>query len=173
MIAVSEAVREELKKPLGAVIRDISGLGRKPDERIISIGDVCTLEFLSRGIIPHLSVFDFKSMRKPLHEKGRKALMSLGEAKKYANPPGTISESLLADAGMLLEKGGAVLIDGEEDLTALAFILEAGKKDIIVYGQPREGMVIVRADSKLKKKIKGWLASSAALGHEVEGDPRK
>jgi hypothetical protein len=167
VIAVSERVREELKKPLGTLIKDISLLRRRPHQRIISIGDVCTIEFLSSGVTPHLAVFDFKSMRKPLHEKGVKMLLSLGEPKRYKNPPGTLSERILGDAGMLLERGGAVLIEGEEDLTALAFILAAKEDDIIVYGQPKEGMVVVKPSEKLKKKIKGWLASAASLGHEI------
>jgi len=48
----------------------------------------------------------------------------------------------------------------------------AGEKDIIVYGQPGRGIVVVRPDLKLKKKVKGWL-SAAALGHEIERDVRE
>jgi uncharacterized protein (UPF0218 family) len=89
--------------------------------------------------------------------------------RRYRNPPGTISQRLLDDAGRLLSDGGAVLIDGEEDLTALAFMLAAREGDIVIYGQPGRGMVVVRPDESVKKRIKRWLSASAALGHEVEG----
>jgi hypothetical protein len=85
----------------------------------------------------------------------------------YRNPPGTLSDELIADAGMLIEKGGAVLIEGEEDLTALAFILNGKSGDIIIYGQPNEGFVLVRPGKELKKRIGGWLESAASLGHEI------
>ncbi|MBI5047105.1 DUF359 domain-containing protein [Candidatus Micrarchaeota archaeon] len=57
----------------------------------------------------------------------------------------------------MLERGGGVLVDGEEDLTALAFILHAKAHDIVVYGQPHKGMVIVKPDKKLKDRVSEWL----------------
>lgn len=166
MVVLSEDVRRILKAPMGRVYKGFPL--RLKRRRIISIGDVCTMGIVRAGVIPHLAVFDLRSMRKPLRGGERKGILSaFRKPKKYRNPAGTLSDRLLRDAGMLLDKGGSVLIDGEEDLTALAFILVAGKEDVIAYGQPDEGLVIVRPDEKLKKRIKGWLASSAALGHEV------
>jgi len=171
MVVIPPEIREQLKKPLGNLQSGYGGLRELGQtHRIISVGDVCTLGLLSAGIKPHLAVFDHLFMR---HEIDRGMMDTLAQSFKnpvrYKNPPGTLSDAIITDAGMLLKRGGAVLIDGEEDLTALAFIMSAGKGDIIIYGQPNEGLVVVRPGKALKKKIEGWL-SAAALGHEIERD---
>lgn len=159
---IPEQVRKELKRPLGKLHSDFSEIRElSKTHRVISVGDVCTLGLLAMGIKPHLAVFDHLFMRRRL-KPGMIRILELHfkEPRKYKNMPGTLSETLISKAPELLEDGGAVLIDGEEDLTALAFMLAAGKKDIIIYGQPDEGMVVVKPDKKLKDKIRGWLRLS-------------
>lgn len=159
---IPEQVKKELKKPLGKVHKDfkeIKTLSRT--HRIVAVGDVCTLGMLAMGIMPHLAVFDHLYMRRRLTPGVIRILeFHFKKVKRYKNAPGTLSKGILSSASELLEEGGAVLIDGEEDLTALAFILAAGEKDIIIYGQPDEGMVIVKPNKALKDKIRGWLQLS-------------
>jgi hypothetical protein len=159
---IPEQVRNELKKPLGSLHTDFKEIKELSlTHRIISVGDVCTLGLLAMGIRPHLAVFDHLFMRRRLEPGMIRILEShFKNPKKYKNSPGTLSKSILSDAAKLLEEGGAVLIDGEEDLTALAFIMAAGTRDVIVYGQPDEGMVVVKPNKALKKKVKGWLQLS-------------
>ncbi|MFH1785256.1 MAG: DUF359 domain-containing protein [Candidatus Micrarchaeota archaeon] len=169
---IPEKIKNELKKPLGQLIT-LEEIKKTEAKRIISVGDVCTLNLIFVGITPHLAVFDHLYMRRKLEADAIAKLKSkFANPKKYKNQPGTISEELINDAEKILEEGGAVLIEGEEDLTALAFILVANENDIIVYGQPNEGMVMVIPDKEIKNKIKNWLAT-AALGHEVKGDESK
>ncbi|MEW6035430.1 MAG: DUF359 domain-containing protein [Candidatus Micrarchaeota archaeon] len=168
---IPERIRSELKKPLGALHRDFREIRRlSRTHRVISVGDVCTLGLLAMGIKPHLAVFDHLFMRHRL-DPGMVRILELHfrKPRRYRNPPGTISRKILDDAAGLLSHGGAVLIDGEEDLTALAFILAAQEGDVVIYGQPGQGMVVVKPDEKIKKKVRGWLSAAAALGHEVEG----
>jgi hypothetical protein len=170
---IPNRIRLQLKKPLGRLQKDFGGIKELASgHRIISIGDVCTLGLLSIGVRPHLAVFDYRFMRNRLDSGMIRILqVHFRKPKRYRNPAGTLSWRLLRDAKALLREGGAILIEGEEDLTALAFIKNAGKKDVIIYGQPDAGIVIVKEDRKLKGKIERWLsASSAALGHEVKRD---
>lgn len=167
-------VRRQLKRPLGKLQADFRGIGAlSRRRRIISVGDVCTLGLLAMGIRPHLAVFDHVFMRRRL-DPGMVRILALNfrSPKRYKNPAGTLSERILADAPALISRGGGVLIEGEEDLTALAFILHAGEKDAVIYGQPGRGMVVVLPDRKIKKKVEGWI-SAASLGHEVKGHVRK
>jgi len=159
MITITEQARQELKKPLGELLRDPATLKEMAKgRRIIAVGDVCVLNLLAAGISPHLAVFDFRSKRQPLDSAGRRILEThYPKPKTYTNPPGALSEELLRDAPSLIREGGAVLIDGEEDLTAMAFIMSAGPQDVVVYGQPDEGLVIVKPDEKIRKKIEKWL----------------
>jgi len=133
----SEKVIAELRHPLGALVKRIGDLDAiSVDGRIISVGDICTISMLEAGRKPHLAVFDFKSMRSPLPPSKKRILAEqYPEPERMNNPKGTLSREILEAAPTSLKKGGALLIEGEEDLTALAFILAAGKDDIIVYGR--------------------------------------
>jgi uncharacterized protein (UPF0218 family) len=166
---IPEKTRKELKRPLGELHLDFRRIRElSSGKKVISIGDVCTLGLLAMGIRPHLAVFDHKYMRHELAPEFTRILDSnYPEPVRISNPAGTLSEEILENAEKLMETGGAVLIDGEEDLTALAFIKNATDDYVIVYGQPNEGMVVVIPDNKIKKKIEKWLASSMPLGHEV------
>jgi uncharacterized protein (UPF0218 family) len=168
MVEIPDRVRSQLKRPLGKLYKDFREIKKlSRDHHIIAIGDVCTLGLLAMGIKPHLAVFDFHFMRHEL-DSGIQSILKLYYKKpaRYRNPAGTISERILKDAPKLLRKGGGVYIEGEEDLTALAFIRSGGPKDVIVYGQPHVGMVVVKPDAKIKKRVERWL-SAASLGHEI------
>ncbi len=171
MITFPQSIIKELKKPLGKVQQDYSEIKKlSRSHRIISVGDVCTLDLLDTGIRPHLAVFDYRFMRKDLEaEKIERLRKEFPVQKSYENPAGTLSEALLNDAAELIEKGGAVHIKGEEDLTALAFMLAAKENDLVIYGQPEKGVVLVKPDKILKSRIKELLtAASAAFAHVVE-----
>lgn len=152
---ISEQARTRLKKPLGRVytsLERVKALSRK--HRIISVGDICTLALLCIGIRPHLAVFDLKYLRRPL-PPGMAIILKreFRNTRKLKNRHGTLSDSLLKDAKTIMKRGGAIKIDGEEDLTALAFIKNADAHSIIVYGQPDEGIVVVKPDRKTKKLV--------------------
>ena len=159
IMKISEHARSKLKKPLGKVhksLETIKSLSKK--YRIISVGDICTLALLCIGVRPHLAVFDFKYMRQALPQ-GMASILKreFKNIKTIENKAGTISEALLKNAKTIIKNGGALHIVGEEDLTALVFIKNASEKEIIVYGQPNEGIVVVRPDKKTKKFIDSLL----------------
>lgn len=70
------------------------------------------------------------------------------------NPPGSITaeaQSILFEAA----KGCshlAVIVDGEEDLLVLPLMVYLPVGSLIIYGQPREGMVVI----SLNKERKRW-----------------
>lgn len=161
---IPENIRKELKRPLGELHIDFRKIRKLSSKRIISIGDVCTLGLLAMGIRPHLAVFDHRYMRHELDQGFVKILeLSYPNPLRMSNPQGTLSDDIIKNAGELIERGGAILIEGEEDLTALAFIKSAGKDDLIIYGQPNEGMVLVFPNENVKKKIEKWLAAAVSL----------
>jgi uncharacterized protein (UPF0218 family) len=41
-------------------------------------------------------------------------------------------------------------VDGEEDLLTLIAVLNAPEKSLVVYGQPYEGIVVVKVTAKKK-----------------------
>ena len=114
MVVISEEVKLKLKKPLGRLYSDYSFLEKLKTKRIISIGDASTLALLDHGIQPGLAVFDFKIKRKKITAVQKKKLLSsFTKITKYKNPKGTVSDHIRKNAKKLIERGGAVLIDGE------------------------------------------------------------
>lgn len=158
-------IKKELKRPLGRVVKDFSMIKiLSRNHRIISVGDICTLGLLAVGIKPHLAVFDYRFMRQGLDSGIIEILAAhFSKPKRYRNPAGTLSKEIIQDAAKLIADGGGVLIEGEEDITALAFIMAADANDIVIYGQPHKGLVIVKPDEKIKRKIRSWLASAMAF----------
>ncbi len=152
---VSSSIKAQLKKPLGKVystLEEINSLSHK--HRIIAVGDVCVLAMLSLGIRPHLAVYDYRYMRRKLSSDRQKIIqMFFKKPYRFKNPKGTISDRLVLMAPELIKKGGAVRIDGEEDLTALIFAKYAPPEMLVVYGQPHEGMVVMERSKRLKKLL--------------------
>jgi uncharacterized protein (UPF0218 family) len=52
-----------------------------------------------------------------------------------------------------------VFVDGEEDLLALPIFALARDQSVVLYGQPLEGIVVVKIDNKLKEKAQDLLDS--------------
>ncbi|MEM3541293.1 MAG: DUF359 domain-containing protein [Candidatus Bilamarchaeaceae archaeon] len=165
-IVFSGKNRAQLKKPFGkkTTVENI-----KTKRKIVAIGDETTLRLIKINKKPYLAVCDFRIKRKKIKAGDKKKIMAaFGKIKaKYKNPPGTLSTFILKNAKKHLSTGGLVRIYGEEDITALAFMLKAGKNHIILYGQPNEGIIEVKPEKKsLKMKIKKLL--TAALHHKKE-----
>jgi hypothetical protein len=161
MVRLTEELKTILKKPLGKT----GPLGRllpsTRGKKIIAVGDQVVFALLSKGIRPHVAVFDFKTLRNPVDIKVRARLeKEYPDANRVSNPAGEITEGLVLIAPILLRDGGALLVEGEEDLAALVFIEIMEKGYVVLYGQPGEGAVLVEDNSegkKIAKKIAGKL----------------
>ena len=84
---------------------------------------------------------------------------------KANNPAGTITDDLWETIGKALElsdSGECYVIEvaGEEDLAVLPCILMADPETTILYGQPNEGLVLLKARdliNKAQKLIDGFI----------------
>jgi len=162
-IVFPETLRKKLRKPMGR-ITSIDKI--KTDRKLVSVGDETTLNLIKKGTKPHLAVCDFRIKRKKISGKlQNRIIKSFKKAGKCKNEHGTLSSYILNNAKTYLKKGGLLIIEGEEDITALAFILNANKKYLVLYGQPGKGVVSVKPE-EAKKKAKEILR--AALGHKVK-----
>lgn len=157
---LTSQLRAELKKPLGNLVRgSFEETSRKIKEItqkqnhvvIISVGDTVTRN-LARGRIPQkLLIIDNKCMR----EDVRPFLLPAEKTIHVKNPQGTLTREAM-DATREALKGNSsvkIVVDGEEDLLTLPAILFAPIDSYVVYGQPHEGMVIVKVTDEKKKEI--------------------
>jgi GTP-dependent dephospho-CoA kinase len=163
---VSEEIRSKLKSPLGELVADegvtkagilsrITALAKQAI--VVSIGDRTTERLVEFSIPHNLEILDHIEKR-----SSRGEIVFAGSERFHAkNDPGTISlEALkvLSKSLELVENDRKVLIridvQGEEDLLTLPVLAFFPPETVVLYGQPNEGMVIVRA--KGEPRIKSW-----------------
>jgi uncharacterized protein (UPF0218 family) len=153
-------LRKKLKKPIGTLLRGsfnetmkkLKDLVEKENPpMIISVGDSVSKNLTENDMFPKLSIVDNKVMRKRIQPIALTADKTL----YVKNPPGTITDEALATIQEALEHNRRVkiVVDGEEDLLTLATVLYAPENSFVVYGQPLEGIVVVKVTEQKKKEI--------------------
>ncbi len=147
-----------LKKPFGLLIPDSKVTEDrikkmiKGARKVISVGDATTERMIGFGIIPDIAVIDGKERR------ARRASSVIYDAEqiKCTNPAGTISVQAVKTLNEALKSTEPVLVrvEGEEDLLALPLLAKAADGSVVLYGQPLEGMVIVKINSAKRKRAR-------------------
>ena len=150
MLRLPKSLRKELKKPLGQLHKSIDLIetllqDHLSEERlIISIGDATTKNLINLDIYPQLCIVDNKIEREPVKHN----LNHTNNILYVDNPAGTITDELVdicIDSIKNAASNNPIIIEveGEEDLAVLPCILNAPKDTFILYGQPKEGVVLV------------------------------
>ncbi|AEH06217.1 GTP-dependent dephospho-CoA kinase family protein [Methanothermococcus okinawensis] len=148
MYILNERLREILKKPFGKVYKELPLINGK----VISIGDITTKNLLSKNIIPNLSIFDLKTKRDisvEINHKFKKVF-------EINNPPGCISDEAMEKIKYLSTRNNedvALKVNGEEDLLTIPVIKYFPEDTIVLYGQPNEGVVLLKINKDLKNRI--------------------
>ena len=151
-----------LKEPFGVLIKDdninkesLNGeIGRA--NKIITVGDTTTEKFVRLGYIPDISVVDGKEKRIKKHEIFE---YHADKILHFENKPGELDEHLITEILQLtqskLESKIQFIIEGEEDLVALPFLMFSPDNWVVCYGQPYQGLVIVHVseDSRSRAKL--------------------
>jgi len=158
-------MRQELKNPLGRLVTgDPSETVEVLREYIQEtkpvafavVGDFTTKNILAAGLHPDIYVVDHRVMRvdvDPLNHGER-------EIFKSDNPAGTIDSKSWTALGkaVSLKSRASVIVEGEEDLLVLPLISLMPLGSLIVYGQPREGMVLVEVTEEKKVWAEDFMA---------------
>lgn len=128
----------------------------KKTEFLISVGDETTINLLKSNLTPNLAIID-NHIQKKRHN------IDLDYTKNVFNinnPPGTITDQLWETIDLAIEKSFSenqlIVVDGEEDLAVLPCCLMAPEYGIILYGQPNQGLVLVKI-SNVKKKAEKYI----------------
>jgi hypothetical protein len=119
---------------------------------IVSVGDVVSQDLIEHRISLNVLIVDNKVMRKTIQPITVDADQTI-----YAkNPPGVITDEAWGAIRSAIEQKGQtrVMIDGEEDLLALAVVLSAPEGALVVYGQPHVGIVVVKVSEESKERIR-------------------
>lgn len=162
--SLTPTLTKRLKEPIGTLIRGSftetlrrfkEMIEKEKTPRLISVGDTVTKNLTENNILPQLAIVDNKCMRKNIQP----IMLDADETICVSNPPGTITrEAITAIQNALKSKHRVrILVEGEEDLLTLIAVLYAPEDSLVVYGQPYEGIVVVRATPQKKEWIAGIL----------------
>ena len=148
------------KEPFGTLIRNndvtkdqILDILNKA-QKVITIGDTTTEKFVGFGYLPDVSVIDGKEKRVI---KTSVCDYPVDRILRLQNKPGELSEHVIVEVRKLIlnidgDSKIRIIIDGEEDLVALPFLIYSPDDWMICYGQPNEGLVIVKVNEDSRKR---------------------
>ncbi len=158
-----ENLRENLKKPLGQLLKDseitkdivLKNMGS--NVFLITVGDATTERMIKLGIIPSLQIVDSLEKRQERNLPGGMVKTSL----TCNNPPAEITDDSIAIIRKAFDmyKPVRIIVKGEEDLLVLPAVLFAPENSIVMYGQPNEGLVIVKINEEIRNKAKAIMNS--------------
>lgn len=157
-LKLPRGLRSKLKSPIGelipgppksSIIRLRQIIKSMKPSKIICVGDFVSKLLVDSSIPVDLKIIDNRTMRRETENlpfKGENVFW-------VTNPAGTIQMAAWAALSEALGKRDSMLIvKGEEDLLTLAAIALAPRDALVLYGQPREGMVAVRVDPARKSE---------------------
>jgi len=161
---LTPALRRKLKSPVGLLIRGspeeaMGKLKRVMEEvrpsLLVSVGDVVSRSMLQSDISPQVLIVDNRVMREPITP----IPADVDQTLCVKNPPGTLTEEVWATMEEAIQpnRRTRVLVDGEEDLLTLAAVLCAPLGSLVVYGQPHEGIVVVKVTEPMKETVRDWV----------------
>jgi hypothetical protein len=145
---VPARIRAELKEPLGKLASASSLKKLKSKKRmIIAVGDVVGRNLIKARISPSIWIYDGMVKRKPVRWELEFPTHIVG------NPRGNITPSLMRAVDDAIRQGkGRIYVKGEEDLATLYCIAVAPIGALVIYGQPKKGMVVVEVGKESRKK---------------------
>jgi hypothetical protein len=128
--------------------------------RLIAVGDVTVNTLLDLNIVPDIGVVDGRTKRLDLPEDKKVDKKLFSRVLTCTNGPGMITSEFkktLKEASALLD-GTLVVVDGEEDLAPMILHLCLDIGNVVLYGQPNEGIVVKVTDENTKINCKRLLS---------------
>ncbi len=161
-----DSLRDELRKPLGTVVRGdesnpmktgakaVESLQLKDSPLVIAVGDIVSESLEKSGFNAGIKIIDYKTQRKYLPMPKPAMIFDL------KNEAGTINSSSAPAIKTAIQKymknteRQLITVDGEEDLLVLPAVLLAPLESVIIYGQRELGMVGIRVTEETKQIIR-------------------
>jgi uncharacterized protein (UPF0218 family) len=170
-VSIPPDILRVLKRPLGKLILDSDITEKKIRKEItncksiITVGDCSTDKLISYDIYPDLAIVDGVERRqekrstltdKMLNQKDKDVTKI-----SCINPAGTVTKDALIKIKFALsgQKSFILYVIGEEDLLTLPACYFASNYSLVCYGQPMEGLVLVRVNDSIRRKAKELMKS--------------
>ena len=161
----------ELKTPMGALFNGpeefpeiamgeaLESIDRE-NSTIIAVGDVSVATLLEMGFIPDIGIIDGMTKRIELEESQKIDTTSFGNELTAKNPPGHLTPSLIdaIEEALSNEESTVINVDGEEDLAPILIHCLAPIGSVVIYGQPKVGVVVQVSSLAVKNRCRDILS---------------
>ena len=156
-----DSLRDQLKIPLGTLLLETQADKKniqkylQKNSYIITVGDRTTKKMIEFGLIPSLQIIDGQEKR----EKKEPPKLANAIELTVKNPAAEItSQSIdMIENAFTMQPPVRLFVDGEEDLLVLPVCIHAPENAIVLYGQPNEGLVIVKITPEIRNKAQSLL----------------
>jgi uncharacterized protein (UPF0218 family) len=161
-VKLPDSLRGRFKPPLGILIPENqvnkSTIQKHLSENsyLITVGDRTTEKMIDFGLIPSLQIIDNQEKRvkrEPAKHDSRYTELICN------NPAAEITlQSIDAIKKAFVSKTPVRLtVAGEEDLLVIPVCIYAPENSLVMYGQPNQGLVIVKVTPEIRNKTQSLL----------------
>ena len=168
ILVLPEHLRQALKGPKGELFSR-PALGAAEDacayikknnlQPVIAVGDLVSINLAKVNCQAHVSILDGKTKRHDLLDKAIIADVSF----EATNPAAELHPEVWVAIELAIKVGASgktakILIEGEEDLTALPAVALAPNGSAVLYGLPDQGIVVITVTPTHKRAVNEILA---------------
>ena len=156
-----DSLRDQLKIPLGILLPESkankTNIKKYLSENsyIITVGDRTTEKMIELGLIPSLQIIDSLEKR----EKREPPKLANATELTVDNPAAEITPQSIdiIKKAFTMQPPIRLCVNGEEDLLVIPVCIYAPENSIVLYGQPNEGLVIVKITPEIRNKTQKLL----------------
>ena len=157
-----DSIRPQMKIPLGVLLPENQTNKENiqkhilDDSYLITVGDRTTEKMIDFDIIPSLQIIDNIEKRE---KRESPKLSEFTNTLDVENPPAeiTVQSIDIIKKAFSMSPPVRIIVNGEEDLLVLPVCILAPENSIVMYGQPNEGLVIVKITSEIRNKAQSLL----------------
>ena len=171
MLKMNSSLDGELKTPMGSLFSGPEDLPEvamtealeslTPNHgSIIAVGDVSVATLLDMEVVPDIGIIDGMTKRQELDESEKVSTVQFQNLLHNNNPPGHISPSMISSIKEALSSNQKTLInvEGEEDLAPIIIHCLAPIGTVVIYGQPKVGVVVQITSLSVKERCRNILS---------------
>ena len=152
-----DSLRDQMKIPLGDLIPE-SQVNKSNIEKyvqknsyLITVGDRTTEKMITFGMVPSLQIID--NYEKRVKREPATSTIQYTEL-SCDNPAAQITPASIdvIKKAFTSKTPVRLTITGEEDLLVIPACIHAPENSVVLYGQPNEGLVIVKVTPEIRNK---------------------
>jgi len=163
-VRLPDTLRDQLKIPLGLLILE-NEVDKKNIQKhisknsyLITVGDRTTEKMIDFGLIPSLQIIDGQEKRV---KRNIPKSFDISTTLTCENPAAKITTQSIETIkkAFISQAPVRIIVNGEEDLLVIPVCIYAPENSVVMYGQPNEGLVIVKITPEIRNKTQTLLDS--------------